>query len=188
MRTTFLNFIRTDLEDTFSQVDPWFDRPAALRHFRPAPGRWTIDEVLEHITLTSHFLLKLIDKGGEKALRLAQRADWREALENYVFHRAELDEVGLYRSFDWVRPEHMEPGGTAAPEAVRQLMIEQRDRCLDWLDRLSEGEGILYLTTMSVHKLGKLDVYQYIYFLARHARRHIGQLERNEQAYRVAHP
>jgi hypothetical protein len=48
---------------------------------------------------------------------------------------------------------------------------------------MPNGEGILYKTTMSVNDLGKIDVYQYIYFLAQHAKRHLAQMERNEQAY-----
>jgi hypothetical protein len=46
---------------------------------------------------------------------------------------------------------------------------------------LSNGEGALYKTTMSVNSLGKIDVYEYIYFLAQHGRRHIGQMEAMEK-------
>jgi hypothetical protein len=33
---------------------------------------------------------------------------------------------------------------------------------------------------MSVNGLGKLNVYEYIYFLAQHGRRHSTQMEKNE--------
>jgi hypothetical protein len=33
---------------------------------------------------------------------------------------------------------------------------------------------------MTVNGLGKIDVYEYIYFLARHAQRHITQMVGNE--------
>ena len=46
---------------------------------------------------------------------------------------------------------------------------------------MPNGEGVLYQTTMSVNNLGKIDVYEYIYFLARHAQRHLEQMERNER-------
>lgn len=36
---------------------------------------------------------------------------------------------------------------------------------------------------MIVNNLGKIDVYQYIYFLSQHAQRHIAQMERNEGEY-----
>lgn len=33
---------------------------------------------------------------------------------------------------------------------------------------------------MTVNNLGKIDVYQYIYFLAMHAQRHVEQMEKIE--------
>ncbi len=178
-----INEIRLGLNDITQHVDTWFDKPEALRQYRPPNNGWTIDEILEHISLTSHFLLKLIDKGAEKALRNAGQCNLDQELAHYVFERDQLDEIGLYKSFNWMRPEHMEPTGTADMPAVRRLVQMQRDRCLDWLGKMPNGEGILYKTTMSVNDLGKIDVYQYIYFLAQHAKRHLAQMERNEQAY-----
>lgn len=178
-----INEIRFSLNEVNHRVDEWFDKPESIRQYRPANGGWTIDEILEHISLTSHFLLKLIDKGAAKALRNANPEDLARELEHYVFERDKLDEIGLYQSFKWVRPEHMEPTGTADLGEVRHLIQAQRDRCLHWLDQMPNGEGVLYKTTMSVNNLGKIDVYQYIYFLAQHAKRHLAQMERNEQAY-----
>lgn len=183
MIPALLNEIRLSLTGVTAQVDTWFDKPETLRQYRPANGGWTIDEILEHTSLTSHFLLKLIDKGATKALRNANPEDLARELDQYVFERDKLDEIGLYKSFKWVRPEHMEPTGTANLEEVRRLIQTQRDRCLHWLDQMPNGEGVLYKTTMSVNNLGKIDVYQYIYFLAQHAKRHVTQMERNEQAY-----
>lgn len=175
--------IRHTLDTVTRQVDAWFDKPVALRQFRPSNNGWTIDEILEHISLTSHFLLKLIDKGADKALRNVNNLDLAQELAQYVFERNKLDEIGLYKSFEWIRPEHMEPTGTADMTEIRRLIQTQRDRCLEWLDKMPNGEGVLYKTTMSVNDLGKIDVYQYIYFLALHAKRHLEQMERNEREY-----
>ena len=175
--------IRHTLDIVTCQVDAWFDKPVALRQFRPSNYGWTIDEILEHISLTSHFLLKLIDKGAGKALRNVNNLDLAQELTQYVFERDKLDEVGLYQSFKWIRPEHMEPTGTADLAEVRRLIQTQQDRCLEWLGKMPNGEGILYKTTMSVNNLGKIDVYQYIYFLTQHAKRHLAQMERNEREY-----
>ncbi|MCK6694082.1 MAG: DinB family protein [Thermoanaerobaculia bacterium] len=175
--------IRHTLDTVTRQVDAWFDKPVALRHYRPENNGWTVDEILEHISLTSHFLLKLIDKGAGKALRNVNNIDLAQELAQYVFERDKLDEIGLYKSFEWIRPEHMEPTGTADMAEIRRLILTQRNRCLEWLDKMPDGEGILYRTTMSVNNLGKIDVYQYIYFLAQHAKRHVAQMERNEREY-----
>lgn len=175
--------IRHTLETATRLVDAWFDKPVAPRQFRPSNNGWTIDEILEHISLTSHFLLKLIDKGADKALRNVNNLDLAQELAQYVFERDKLDEIGLYKSFEWIRPKHMEPTGTADMTEIRRLIQTQRDRCLEWLDKMPNGEGILYRTTMSVNNMGKIDVYQYIYFLAQHAKRHLAQMERNEREY-----
>lgn len=175
--------IRNHLKDTFARIDCWFDKPEAVRNFRPEAGRWTIEEVLEHIALTNHFLLILIDKGAQKAINKATTADLKAELEQYVFHRDRLDEVGIHQSFSWIRPEHMEPKGEKNSSEVRAWLNEQLNHCLDVLEQLKNGEGILYKTTMSVNALGKIDVYEYLYFLSQHGIRHIAQMQKNKNAF-----
>ncbi len=173
------DFVRT----TFDVIDTWFDKDAALRAYRPASGGWTIDEILEHIGLTNHFLLILIDKGTQKALSNVAKLDLEEALRAYTFHRDKLTEVGLHQSFDWIRPAHMEPTGEKSLAEVRQQLQDQVKRCFDCLDLLPNGEGVLYKTTMTVNDLGKIDVYEYVYFLGQHGQRHVTQMEKNAREY-----
>ncbi len=175
--------IRTLLQHTFATVDSWFDKPANLRAHPPYNGGWAIDQILEHIGLTNHFLLILIDKGAQKALNKSTQLDLNEALSTYNFQQEKLDQVGVHLSFPWVRPEHMEPLGHKTLLEVRQQLKAQLQQCLDILDRLKNGEGALYRTTMTVNDLGKIDVYQYLYFLAQHAKRHVGQMEKVEAEF-----
>ena len=75
--------IRTLLQHTFASVDGWFDKPNALRAYLPYNGGWSTDQILEHIGLTNHFLLILIDKGAQKALnKSTQDPKLREILES----------------------------------------------------------------------------------------------------------
>lgn len=178
--------IRQHLNMTTEMVDGWFDKPDQLRQYRPLNKGWTVNEILEHIALTSHFLLKLIDKGGRKALKNAEKVDIEvmlNLLNNYHFEDGKLAEIGLHKSFVWIRPEHMQPKGETPLNEVRQTIMEQTNRCSNWLDKLNNGEGILAKTTMTVNNLGKIDVYQYIYFLSLHAQRHISQMQKNEEEY-----
>src|SRR5215217_1610868 len=160
---TIIYEIRTFLVDVFTTIDSWFDKPAAIRSYKPENSGWSIDEVLEHIGLTNHYLLILIEKGTRKALQNAMKMNLEEMLEAYYFNKHRLTEVGLHQSFTWIRPEHMEPEGYKTTEMVRAQLKEQIARCLDYLDQLKNGEGILYKTTMTVNNLGKIDVYEYIY-------------------------
>jgi hypothetical protein len=63
--------VRTSLIEVFAEVDGWFERPVDERVFRPASQGWTIDQVLEHISLTNHFLMLTLRKSVEKAVRRA---------------------------------------------------------------------------------------------------------------------
>ncbi|MBC7919759.1 MAG: DinB family protein [Ferruginibacter sp.] len=175
--------IRQVLVRTFSVVDTWFDAPEALRAHLPADGGWNIPQILEHISLTNHFLLILIDKARVKALKNVNLTQFQSELTHYHFESDRLEQIGIHRSFAWVRPAHMEPEGKRTPEEIRVLLKEQLQRCLDTLIQLPNGEGILSTTTMTVNELGKLDVYQYLYFLAQHARRHIAQLNRVKEEF-----
>ncbi|ULL16881.1 DinB family protein [Paenibacillus sp. H1-7] len=71
----------------------------------------------------------------------------------------------------------MEPVGDKTISEIKRIMEEQINECKDILREIPNGEGILYKTTMTVNNLGKIDVYQYIYFLCQHAKRHITQME-----------
>jgi hypothetical protein len=173
--------LRTTLHETFAAVDTWFEQPASLRTFVPEDQGWTIDEVLNHIELTSHYLLILIEKGTAKALANAQGRSLAQEMAHYHFPREKLAAIGTLRAFPWQRPGHMEPRAYPRPlPVVRQQMGEQLRQLLGCLERLAQGEGLLYQTTMSVNELGKLNVYEYVYFLAQHARRHLTQMQENE--------
>lgn len=157
----------------------WFTCPAEWLLHRPSGGGWTGVEILEHVALTSHYLLILIDKGSDKALRNVRQLDLQDLLANFVDGLDRMEEIGMRGAFPWIRPEHMEPTGEKAFPEIKSELIEQLRRCLDYLDRLKGGEGLRYTTTMTVNGLGKLNVYEYIYFLSLHIQRHRQQLENN---------
>ena len=159
---------------TFHQVDEWFDRSPELRSYRPVKGGWSIDEILEHITLTSHFLMLVVRNSARKAVKRAASGaaiPWEESDLDI------LEPIGRRGSFSWSRPEHMIPRGVSSSEQVRSLMQEQTRECLEILELLGRGEGALHKVRMSVNGCGRLDIYQWLYFLAQHARRHLGQMQ-----------
>lgn len=170
--------IGEELEETFVQVDTWFDQPKEVGRYKPRKGGWSIDEILEHIMLTSHYLLILIDKGVRKAKRKAHGQDLEAKLKHYRIQMPGLEDIGISRSFEWTHPDHMKPTGEKPKAEVRKEINEQKCRCAKYLNELKNGEGILHKTTMTVNNLGKLDVYQYMYFLVKHAQRHVQQMEK----------
>lgn len=139
-----------------------------------------MDEVLEHLTLTNRYLMLVIRKGCDRALRRAARGAPEPETESDL---TLLDPIGRRGSFTWERPEHMVPSGTRPPGEIRHLMREQVRECLDILGRLAGGPGALHRVRMSVNDSGKLDLYQWLYFLAQHARRHLAQMAANKSEW-----
>lgn len=65
-------FIDKELTQTWGDYQGWFDLNAEVLAFKPQVG-WSIEQILEHVTLTNHFLLIIIRKGKRKAIELSKR-------------------------------------------------------------------------------------------------------------------
>ncbi|GAA4035498.1 hypothetical protein GCM10022409_20240 [Hymenobacter glaciei] len=168
--------INQKLETAFAQLDDWFAAPEAIRRYHPADGGWTIDEILEHVALTNHYLLILIEKGAAKALKNAHGLDLATELDARQSARVRLDEISQPGAFKWMRPDHMAPHGLKSGPEVAATLRQQLHQCQAVLSRLPNGEGVLCRTTMTVNELGKMDVYDFVYFLGKHAERHLAQI------------
>ena len=180
--TAYITHIREHLVITHAELLSSFSISTEEREYRPQDGGWTISEILEHISLTSYFLLKLIRKGADKSLKKFETLGTPLELTN----SSDLDRIeaiGLHKSFDWIRPDHMEPSGNKDDRTIKTELKGQLAECLQVLNKLDAGQGTLQLTTMSVNGLGKIDVYEYIYFLSKHAERHLQQIEENRVEY-----
>lgn len=183
---SWIHGIEDELKQTQNELKTWFDREPALLAYNPDEG-WNVPQILEHVSLTQHYLLILIRKGRAKAIELAAKPGKLEAaFSEFRPDAARLDAIADPGAFEWIRPEHMEPTGTADLAEVSEKLDAQFAECRQVLSDLGRGEGLLYLTTMTVNGLGKLNVYEYVLFLCRHAQRHLEQLRKVEQEYRQA--
>jgi hypothetical protein len=178
--TLLIAEISQRLTTAFDQLNGWFAAPAPLRCYHPAKGGWTIDEILEHVALTN-----LIEKGATKALKNAHELDLATELAIRQSARVRLDEISQPGAFTWMRPDHMAPHGLKSGPEVAATLRLQLQQCKEVLGRLPNGEGVLYHTTMSVNDLGKMDVYDFVYFLAKHVERHLGQIGQVVAEYRL---
>lgn len=178
-----IQHVEQTLQDTFQQVDQWFDVPEEVLAFQPDQG-WSTGQVLDHISLTNHFLLMLIEKAADKARRNVNQLDLQALLQNPEFHLERLDQVGQHGAFSWVRPEHMEPNGVA--DLVEDSAKDQKSGGSMPAAPASafSGRRAVYTTTMTVNGLERLNVYEYIYFLAMHAKRHLTQMQNNLAQFR----
>jgi len=173
-----VNKIKNELIGTFAETKEWFDADNDLLDYIPSNDGWTIRQIAEHISLTNHYLLILIRKRVHKAMDMAKKIDYSDLLIDYDVDWKKLDEIGEHGSFYWNRPMHMEPTGTVVLDEVKRKLDNQLQECLNYLEQMPNGEGVLYKTMMSVNGLGKIDVYHYILFLSQHARRHNTQMKK----------
>lgn len=182
-----IGFLETMTRDTFGALRGWAVKDRELRK-HAAPGEpWCVDAILEHVFLANHYLLMLIEKGRKKALQ-SDPSSIKTALDSYTLSIPRLDEIGINDSFAWECPAHMVPTGTKAADETARDIEAQAEILYGNLAMMKNGEGILRKIHMSVNRLGSLDVYQYIYFLLLHARRHIQQMEKIEKDYRSGNP
>jgi hypothetical protein len=168
-----IQVVQQALSEALVELEKWFEQSEESRCYHPQDGGWSIQAILEHVTLTNHYLLLIIRQGREKALRRAQRG---EPIHEGKSDLDRLTPIGHPDAFPWIRPEHMEPIG-ASLEDIRTRLHAQYQECLSILAALGKGEGSLYQVRMSVQNLGKMDMYQWLYFLALHQKRHIAQIE-----------
>lgn len=172
------------LEEAIAEIDTWFKRSEESRRYKPQDGGWSINEILEHITLTSHYLLLIIRKNSKKALKRAERG---ETIPEGESDLQRLEPIGHPDAFPWIRPEHMEPTRTPSLEEILARLHAQYQECQAILASLKQGEGALSTIRMSVQDLGKMDMYQWIYFLALHQQRHIAQMAQVYQEWTRTH-
>jgi hypothetical protein len=172
--------VRVALTRVFSLLDARFELPREELERRPDyPDAWTIAEHLEHVCLANHFLLLTIKKGCRTALRRAAGAQPPEGESDLAL----LSPIASPGAFDWSVPSHMVPTGRRQPAEIRDELNSQRDACLELLAGMPRGEGRLCSIRISVHALGRLDMYQWLYFLAQHARYHLALITLRRALY-----
>jgi len=168
------------VRQVFSQLDACFELPGEELGRRPDyPDAWSAAEHLEHVCLANHFLLLTITKGCGKARRRAAAGAQLPEGESDLALLASIASPGV---FDWSPPSHMVPAGGRELAELRAELKSQRDHCLELLACVPSGEGRLCSIRMSVQGLGRLDMYQWLYFLAQHARYHLAMIDKTRSS------
>jgi hypothetical protein len=169
--------VRRRVESAFSNLDSaLFSASERVNERASAISPWSPLDVAEHVTLTSHYLLMLAEKCARKSARKLIRGEAAPTKG-----RIGVDQLESIASHDfrWEAPEHMLPRGSVTLEEVRATLAGQCRQALSLIDMLSAGEGTLHTIRMTV--LGpdaRLDVYEFLLFIALHADRHAAQVRR----------
>jgi hypothetical protein len=138
----------------------------AQLNFKPAPTRWSVAEVAEHIAAAEDFLMGNIKNNVLKAPARTEAANVKE-IDDFVL-TAIADRTNKVQA-----PEPLIPtkrfGGT---EATMKHFKESRAQTIAFLNQTKELRGHAIDSPLGK----KLDAYQWLLFISAHAERHTKQI------------
>ncbi len=135
-------------------------------NFKPAPDRWSVAQVMEHIAASEDMLFGLVTDKIMKAPARPEGGDVKA-----------IDEMILARITDRSRkaqaPQELVPTNRyGSPDAAQKHFIESRARTADFLQKTPD----LRAHAVDSQLGAKLDAYQWILFIAAHSERHTKQI------------
>jgi hypothetical protein len=145
--------------------------PAPLRQQRPAPGRWSAAEIVEHLGLVDLRFASLVGAAIDRALEagVGRETGPREPIPDAVAARL------ADRTEKRTSPESAVPTGALNAAAAWASAEEARRRLRDTVLR---GDGLALSTVCARHGFfGELTIYQWVELVARHERRHTAQID-----------
>jgi hypothetical protein len=156
--------------------------PREMRDVKPAPDKWSVAEVLEHLSIVETSIARLIEKRGAegRAEGVGPETETRTILFTLDSGRL-LDRREPIAAHERVQPK----GGLdadAAWAAVEKAQAAMREAVVG-VDGLALGK-----ITYPHRSLGPLDLYQWITFTATHEMRHILQIREIGAALKAAAP
>jgi hypothetical protein len=135
--------------------------------FKQGPDRWSVGEVVEHLTLAESFIFELQQKtmAGEAAtpeqLKGAQGRD--EAVVKLIPDRTKKVTA----------PEPLQPvKRLGTPAEVLSMYRERRAKTLDYAAKTKDD----LRSRVAPSPLGPLDAYQWLLFIGAHTERHLAQI------------
>jgi hypothetical protein len=133
--------------------------------FKPAPGRWSIAEITEHLALAEDFLFGNVT--GQVMKQAAGKADRDNAM---------LDKMVLTvipdRSNKATAPEPLTPAGRWTPAAAVAHFEHSRARTTEYLKTTAGLRDHVMDSPIGQ----PLDAYQWLLFAAAHCERHTKQI------------
>lgn len=159
--TAYLEKTRDALLDATSGLSD-----AQLR-FKPAPDRWSVAEVVEHVAATETYLMTMVREKAMSAPARAEPVDLEE-IDTLILTRIP-DRSGKVQA-----PEPLVPRDRfGSPADARQAFATERAKTLQFLAETSGLRGHALDSPLG----HQLDPYQWILFVGAHSERHTKQIE-----------
>lgn len=137
--------------------------------FKPAPDKWSVAEVSEHIALSEDFLAKMIT---EKIMKSPEApAEKRAAVKG---KEEQIMKMIPDRSQKAQAPEQLKPQNAfTSRDALLKTFTDKRDTNIKYI---KETKDPLH-AHIAPSPIGEFDAYQWMIFLAAHSKRHTSQIE-----------
>lgn len=137
--------------------------------FKPAPDRWSVAEVAEHITVSESVLLGLVQKQLMSSPAAPDKRDQVKGKDELVAERVPD------RSHKFQAPEILRPTGRWATEAELVKTFEtERVATMDYVRTTNDDLRDHFFDHPT---LGTLDGYQWLLLISAHSARHTAQIE-----------
>ncbi|WP_257461524.1 DinB family protein [Archangium lipolyticum] len=139
--------------------------------FKPAPDRWSVAEVAEHIALSEEmFAENITGKVLKTPAATAEQKAKTQGLEEKILQGIP-DRTNKHKA-----PEKLQPASkfASAKEAAKAFNTK-REAIITLVKGTPESELRSHVSGPS--PMGELDAYQWMLFTAAHSKRHIAQIE-----------
>jgi hypothetical protein len=138
-------------------------------NYKPAPDRWSVAEVSEHITLAEDFLAKMVQEQIMKSPEATpeQRAAVKGKEEQIL-------KMVPDRSRKAQAPEQLRPHNAfASREELLKAFTSKRDANIKYITATKDELH----AHIAPSPIGEFDGYQWMLFMAAHSKRHTAQIE-----------
>ena len=137
--------------------------------FKPAPDRWSVAEVAEHITVSESAIFSLVQKQVMTSPAAPEKRDQVKGKDEMILQRVPD------RSHKAQAPEFLRPTGRWATEAeLAKTFEDSRAATLEYI-RTTNDELRDHFFDHPV--FGTMDRYQWLLLISAHSARHTAQIE-----------
>lgn len=144
--------------------------PEADRSRRPGPGRWSVAEILEHLSVVESAIVRML---GQQVRAARVSGLGQERVTEPVVPTVTVARL-LDRDAKLAASERSQPKGGIGWADAREAFRRARTEVVELL-RAADGLALSELV-IPHPLLGPLNVYQWAVFLGAHARRHAAQV------------
>ena len=137
-------------------------------NFKPAPDRWSVGEIAEHIALSEDMIYSLITEEIVKSPADPGKKAAPPVTDAYV-HERDLDRSHKAKAPEYLIPTHR----WKDKEELLAIFLKSRGRSIAYLQDTREDLRVHFQPS----PIGTLDAFQWFLFMSSHTERHLKQME-----------